>query len=315
MKGPRVAEKWPKAFNGTVHALERAMTPLARPIALAIIALALACSTTSSTPPPCNENPWSCPAGQTCWPKNTTSFACLNSGSGTVGGACESSVGIATCGDGLACLQTTASAGTCVAYCDNTDTSHACPFGQTCDMAVLAGTTIQVCVGAAPASPEAGTTSDASVGVHEAGVSATTPDAGADGGVPAQCMAWAASETAQCGNTYTASTIDDCVSGEALYPPEGCGAEWESYVTCATHATYSCANGPNGCDTQENAYNACQSRFVSATSCDRLPDQDGKCSATAPYGFGCLSSVPSECMQLPPTGGTTVACCPAFAPM
>jgi hypothetical protein len=298
-----------------MHALVLAMTPfairpLAHSIALAVVSLALACSSKSS-PVPCNEDPWECPSGQTCWPSNGTSFACLNSGTGTAGGPCEDSEGIATCGDGLACLQTTSAGGTCVAYCDNTDPSHACPSTQLCEMDVVVGTTIYVCVGTGAASEaEAGDTFDGSSGAADTGVGISPLDAGAP-----QCSAWAAAEAAQCGNTYTTSTLADCTSGEALYPPEGCGSEWEAYVTCATHATYSCANGPTGCDTQESAYNDCQSRFVSATGCDRLPDQDGKCSAATPYGYGCLSTVPSECVTLPPTGGVTVACCPQFPPM
>src|ERR1700678_2664409 len=91
-----------------------------------VVPLALACSSSSSSsPPPCNEDPWECGSEQTCWPQSTTSFACLNSGSGTAGSACEDSVGAPTCGAGLACLQTsTASGGICSAYCDNTETSH-----------------------------------------------------------------------------------------------------------------------------------------------------------------------------------------------
>jgi len=115
-----------------------------------VVPLAVACSSSSSTPPPCNQDPWECGSGQTCWPKDTTSFACLNSGVGTAGSACEDSVGAPTCGDGLACLQlSTASGGICAAYCDNTETSHACPSGMTCDMVLIVGTIVQLCVGAA----------------------------------------------------------------------------------------------------------------------------------------------------------------------
>jgi hypothetical protein len=288
-----------------------AMPPIARLAAIAAILCAPACSTSSGTPP-CNQDPWVCSAGQTCWPATETTFACLNSGAGAVGDVCDDTIGMATCGAGLACLQPPgAASGTCVAYCDNTDTSHACPSGQTCDAALLGGGTIQVCAGAG-SSTEAGASPEAST---EAGTVGATPDAATDGGVPPECAAWLASEEAQCGSTYDVSTLADCTEGESLYPPEGCGSEWESYVTCVTQATYSCASGPTGCDTQQDAYDACQSRFVSATSCDRLPDQDGKCAAATPYGFGCLSTVPSQCVELPPTGGVTVACCPAFAPM
>jgi len=43
----------------------------------------------------------------------------------------------------------TASGGICAAYCDNTETSHACPSGMTCDMVLIVGTIVQLCVGAA----------------------------------------------------------------------------------------------------------------------------------------------------------------------
>jgi hypothetical protein len=116
---------------------------------LAIVAsLALACSSSSSSsPPPCNEDPWECGSGQTCWPQNTTSFACLNSGAGTAGSACEDSPGVATCGDGLECFQTSETAsGICSPYCDNTSTSHACPSGMLCEMDLVGATTVQICI-------------------------------------------------------------------------------------------------------------------------------------------------------------------------
>lgn len=125
------------------------MTRALRPAALLalVVPLALACSSSSSAPP-CNQNPWECGTGQTCWPKDTTSFACLNSGAGTAGSACEDSVGVPTCGDGLECFQTSGGAsGICSPYCDNTNTSHACPSGMSCQMVFVAATTIQICVG------------------------------------------------------------------------------------------------------------------------------------------------------------------------
>jgi hypothetical protein len=66
------------------------------------------------------------------------------------------------------------------------------------------------------------------------------------------------------------------------------------------------------CNTQQSAYFSCQSRFTASTSCSRVPDQDTKCSASAPYGYACLSTLPAGCVQLPATGGATIACCPAF---
>src|SRR5215207_3866951 len=55
---------------------------------------------------PCNEDPWQCPAGQTCWGTdvNGSAFACLNSGSGKAGDPCQNIVSSPTCGDGLACF-------------------------------------------------------------------------------------------------------------------------------------------------------------------------------------------------------------------
>ena len=276
--------------------------------------LMMACSSSSGSsapPPPCNENPWECPGGQTCWPATQSTFACLNIGPGNAGDACQDTVGSATCGAGLACLQTGNAAGLCSQYCDSTDPTHACPAGETCQPVLLlglSGSEFHVCVGAETSMPDAG----AGASPDSGGV-VPAPDGGA---VSAACTAWANHDVAQCPSDDPAATIDDCTQSESLYQPEGCGAEWSAYVTCVTQATYSsCANGPDGCDTQHDAYFACQSRFTSATSCSRLPAQDGKCSASAPYGYGCLGALPAGCVQLPPTGGATLACCPAFAPM
>jgi hypothetical protein len=281
---------------------------------LLFVSLAMACSSSSgsSAPPPCNESPWECPGGQTCWPATQSTFACLNSGTGSAGDACQDTVGSATCGAGLACLQIGTSGGLCSPYCDNTDPSHACPAGETCQTVQLlggSGLEFHACVGAGTSNPDAGSGASPDSGV--------LPDAGAsDGAVPAECTAWANHDVAQCPSDDPRATIADCTEGESLYTPEGCGAEWSAYVTCVTQATYSsCANGPDGCDTQHDGYFACQSRFTSQTSCSRLPAQDGKCSGSAPYGYGCLGALPAGCVQLPPTGGATIACCPAFAPM
>lgn len=92
----------------------------------------LACSSSKSTP--CNENPWECPSRQTCWFSTPTSFACLNSGPGQTGSACQDSVGIAACGDGLACLF-----GTCTPYCSTMDPIHACTGGASCTLVTISG--------------------------------------------------------------------------------------------------------------------------------------------------------------------------------
>jgi hypothetical protein len=95
-------------------------------------------------------------------------FACLNSGPGKVGDNCVDSAGTPTCGDGLACLELDAAGnGVCTPYCDSMDTSHACPTGEVCGIAVLpGGLEFDVCV-----SPDAGTGTTGDAG-------GTTPDAG-----------------------------------------------------------------------------------------------------------------------------------------
>lgn len=145
----------------------------------AAIGLLAACSSTSggSSTTPCNENPFECTSGQTCWPKDAVpTFACLNSGPGKKGDSCQNTPGSATCGDGLACLQLASAGGTCVAYCDSTNTAHACASGETCTLAYLGGPSgpqLHLCVGGSPPHNDAGTDSGAAD-------SSTPPDGTAD---------------------------------------------------------------------------------------------------------------------------------------
>lgn len=133
--------------------------PLMRPFLLPLFLLAAAaCSSSSSSSgsgsdastAPCNENPWECPSGQTCWPVSATSFQCLNAGPGAVGATCANTVGSATCGAGLACFQALGSAsGSCYTYCSNTDVTHACTGPDTCAAVELGGTggpTFSICI-------------------------------------------------------------------------------------------------------------------------------------------------------------------------
>jgi hypothetical protein len=126
-------------------------------LSLVLVAFfAVACSSSSASGTgadasvPCNENPWECPAGQTCWPTNATTFACLNAGPGALGAACANTAGTPTCGAGLACFQAIgASTGTCVAYCSTTSTSHPCTGADVCETADLGGSggpSFSVCV-------------------------------------------------------------------------------------------------------------------------------------------------------------------------
>jgi hypothetical protein len=93
----------------------------------------------------CNEDPWSCPAGRTCWPTSTTTFECLNSGVGQAGDDCQNVLSMPSCADGLACLQFEQGApGTCTPFCDS---AHPCPDNAACLTVVLeeGGPTFQVC--------------------------------------------------------------------------------------------------------------------------------------------------------------------------
>lgn len=91
------------------------------------------------TPIPCNVDPWSCPAGQTCWINAAADrFECFNGGVGQVGEACHNYAGEPTCGEYLACLQLEGAAeGKCTPYCDVQNPAHACPSGNSCQAFVF----------------------------------------------------------------------------------------------------------------------------------------------------------------------------------
>src|SRR4051812_45049326 len=120
------------------------------------VAVLAACSSSSSSDTGCASNPFSCGAGTTCAPKDTSgTYACLPSGSGTKGSACQNTPGSTTCGDGLTCFQSSAAGGQCLAYCDTAGT-HGCDTGETCRLAALLGTSTQfyICYsGTAPPPP------------------------------------------------------------------------------------------------------------------------------------------------------------------
>jgi len=90
----------------------------------------------------CNEDPWSCPAGQTCWFGNTegSQFSCLNSGQGKAGDPCQNVVNSPSCGDALMCFQAPGSAmGVCTPFCDPSNPAHACPNQAKCQTAQTQG--------------------------------------------------------------------------------------------------------------------------------------------------------------------------------
>jgi len=81
------------------------------------------------------------------------------------------------------CLQTSASAGTCASYCDNTDSSHGCSGGLSCQTAELlaGGAQFHICAGASVA---AGDDAGPSGGA-DSGMSTEPIESGAlDSGVP-----------------------------------------------------------------------------------------------------------------------------------
>lgn len=132
---------------------------------LGIVALSAGCSASSSgSAPGCNEQPFTCGAGTTCWPSDAAAhFGCVASGAGNYGDTCSATPGTATCKDGLLCLQTSsAGGGHCVNYCD---TQHVCTAGLACTPAQFIGTTqlVHVCFGTGtPGSPDAGSRDAAS---------------------------------------------------------------------------------------------------------------------------------------------------------
>lgn len=172
--------------------------------------LAVACSSSSSNdsvppaaPAECNADPFSCPAGQTCWvsAKSTQAsihYECLNSQKGAgKGSMCKNVPGAPSCDDGLACFataQTGTDNGTCVPFCDAKTAGHACGAGEVCQTITYDGTVknaFQACIGAG-AGGSGGTGggtggSSAGTGGSSAGTGGSSPgtggsSAGAGGG-------------------------------------------------------------------------------------------------------------------------------------
>ena len=107
---------------------------------------------------PCNEDPWKCPDGQTCWlggePASDGSwdgtFECLNSRpNGKAGCSCNLKIGIPSCADDLYCLillGEDAPAPHCTFFCDNKSPDHACPVGFYCGPVSVSSQTINLCI-------------------------------------------------------------------------------------------------------------------------------------------------------------------------
>jgi hypothetical protein len=104
----------------------------------------------SSTPAgDCSSNPFQCSAGTTCTVNDCTcstssctstdctpTFACLPSTTDLAGASCTSTLGKASCSDGLTCVVV-GDQGTCTPYCNP---ANPCPMGDTCQpMTVMLG--------------------------------------------------------------------------------------------------------------------------------------------------------------------------------
>lgn len=124
-------------------------------VAAVVTSSVVACSSSSSSDGPgsCSSEPFSCGAGQTCAVKDSSgTFACLTSGGGAKGSACQNIIGSTTCGDGLVCFQQTTAGGICSSYCEPGNAARGCAAGEACSLAQIVGTTAKfyVCAGGAP---------------------------------------------------------------------------------------------------------------------------------------------------------------------
>ncbi len=110
----------------------------------------------SASEEPCTDDPFVCPAGETCAFADTdgSRLSCFTSGEGAIGAVCKNVVGAPPCGDGLLCVQTSQADGTCTPFCAPDDPSHGCPDGVACvAVQTPAGVTARVCDPAQIAAP------------------------------------------------------------------------------------------------------------------------------------------------------------------
>jgi hypothetical protein len=98
-----------------------------------------ACSSSPAPAKPCNEDPWQCAAGQTCWPQSCScasgwQFSCVASAQGIpLGESCTLDLGKVQCGDMQTCVAfEDAGTGFCRAYCDPSNVARGCASGQEC---------------------------------------------------------------------------------------------------------------------------------------------------------------------------------------
>ncbi len=82
----------------------------------------------------CQDHPWDCPEGSTCWPVSAdgATFDCRPGGSGQTGACCQNLIGVPTCGAGDVCLGTSTVPSACRRLCKVGDASHPCPASTAC---------------------------------------------------------------------------------------------------------------------------------------------------------------------------------------
>ena len=99
---------------------------------------------------PCNQDPWACPEGQTCWVDGSMTYQCVGVGPGALGDPCTLLIGGSPCGQDMGCVAPQGSTeGTCQRFCDPSGGAcKACPEGQICTSITYSppGQPINVCV-------------------------------------------------------------------------------------------------------------------------------------------------------------------------
>lgn len=237
--------------------------------------LLAACSTSSSTTP-CNQDPLSCPAGQTCWVQTgPDDYGCVPAGPGTNGQPCTPTQSSASCGNGLACVN-----GTCQSFCNPTDPSHGCPAGQTCASVTLPGGTqsFNACVAGggnapdsgSPASSDSGPVQNNDAGPPPGNDSGPPPGNDSGGGDATQGM-----DSSPCGSTDTVTNCGSC--------GVTCDMTHSNGATCPSgKCTYTgCAAGYGDCDMSGVDSNGCETSTTTTAACGACGRACSTANATA----------------------------------
>jgi hypothetical protein len=138
-------------------------------------------TSTGSGASACNDDPFACPSGQTCWiDQSGKAYACLASGAGKAGDACKNYGGQATCGDGLTCFAVPGY-DACTPFCDPSGTAHPCADGAPCVQLQLPGTAATIFACQPPMQQGTGGAGGAGAG---GSTTSSTGGSGGAGGAP-----------------------------------------------------------------------------------------------------------------------------------